>query len=200
MDKKPINVKDDDPSTGYDAVSNAFMAARSDVGAARVMAWAEELGSGATVLDIGAGHGSPLTPPLLTAGLRVWAIEPSPRLAATHRSAFPDIPVACEPIQDSTFFDRSFDAALMIGVIFLFTEDQQRQTFRHISLALRPGGQLLFSAPWQTGSWEDVLTKRPSLSLGRDAYTALLQEAGYRLIAEHDDEGGNHYYQAALGS
>ena len=47
--------------------------------------------------------------------------------------------------------------------------------------------------------WADLSTGRKSVSLGRDAYLGLVEDAGLTLVAEHDDEGENHYYEAIRG-
>lgn len=186
----------DDPSAGYESAAEGFMSVRSDAGAAVVALWAQSLPSGASVIDIGAGHGAPLTPPLLNAGIKVWALEPSPRLARAHRAEFPTIPVACEAVPESFFFGRTFDAALMVGVIFLLPGTVQQTVFPRIAAAVRPCGSLLFSAPREMGTWDDVLTGRTCCSLGQQGYTSMLRAAGFRLVAEHDDDGGNHFYEA----
>ena len=48
----------------------------------------------------------------------------------------------------------------------------------------------------QAVGWNDLLTRRASVSLGRDAYRSLLAEAGLQLERESTDEGGNHYFDA----
>lgn len=60
--------------------------------------------------------------------------------------------------------------------------------------ALNPNGRLLFTAPWQVCEWDDILTGRPSQSLGRDVYVQELAALGLSLAEEHSDEGGSHYF------
>jgi hypothetical protein len=62
---------------------------------------------------------------------------------------------------------------------------------------LIPGGRFLFSAPTQEVAWADILTWRQSRSLGKDAYGAILREAGLELVGEFTDEGESHYYSTA---
>lgn len=57
-----------DPSNGYEAAAARYMASRSRIGAAEVRAWAESLPRGASVPDLGCGHGVPVTEALLAAG------------------------------------------------------------------------------------------------------------------------------------
>jgi len=45
-------------------------------------------------------------------------------------------------------------------------------------------------------SWTDIRTGRTSVSLGAAKCQSLLLSANLLLIAEYDDEGSNHYYEA----
>ena len=188
-----------DASAGYDAIAERYMANRSTIGADLVRSWAETLPKPATLLDIGCGHGEPLTAPLLEAGLSVYAIDASAHMVAAYKARWPSVMIACETVEDSRFFDRRFNAALMVGLIFLIEEPRQKAVIKRLSNALLPGGHLLFSAPHQAGSWRDVMTQNMSWSLGEKAYRRLLKQAGFTMIATHLDEGGNHYYEAVLG-
>ncbi|MEL6664983.1 MAG: class I SAM-dependent methyltransferase [Pseudomonadota bacterium] len=185
-----------DPSNGYEAIAAEFMQARSDLGTDIVKAWAAELAPGARVLDLGCGHGDPNMPLLLSAGLKVSAIDASPGLLTAFRAKFPEVETACEPAEQSAFFGRRFDGVLAIGLVFLLLETTQRVLIRNVSEALRPGGRFLFSAPTQKGHWEDVLTKQRSLSLGEDVYRSILTEAGFDQIESLIDQGQSHYYSA----
>ena len=82
------------------------------------------------------------------------------------------------------------------GLLFLLPADTQRALIHCIARALRSGGTFLFTAPLATCTWADASTKRQSVSIGADAYRALLADAGLSVRAEYDDEGGNHYYEA----
>lgn len=185
-----------DPSAGYDAIADQFIAARSASGRDLIRTWAKSLAPNSSVIDIGAGHGEPLMSALIHAGHAVWAIDASPMLVDAFKQSFPDIPVLCERVEESDFFQRRFDAALMVGLIFLLEEERQVEVFQKLSSALVPGGRLLFSAPKQTATWTDLLTKNPSWSLGAETYQSLLEQSGFSLIATHEDEGGSHYYEA----
>lgn len=188
----------DDPSIGYEAIAGEFIAARerSRIGVATVRAWARSLPAGASVLDLGCGSGVPIAKALIEAGFAVLGVDASPTLAAAFHRRFPGAPVACETAEGSRFFDRTFDAAVAIGLVFLLPAEVQRRLILKVSTALKPAGRFLFTAPAQACTWADALTGRRSLSLGAAAYTALLADAGLTLAGEHDDEGGNHYYDA----
>jgi 2-polyprenyl-3-methyl-5-hydroxy-6-metoxy-1,4-benzoquinol methylase len=187
---------EEDASRGYDAIADAFVAARSPVGAAIIRQWARALPRGASVLDLGCGSGHPVSEALAQEGLAVWGIDASPRLVAGFQARLPAAEVACESVETSRFFERSFDGVVAVGLLFLLAPDEQRGLIRRVASALRPQARFLFSAPAQACTWMDALTGRGSVSLGREGYLAALADAGLDLIAEQDDEGANHYYDA----
>ena len=148
------------------------------------------------MLDLGCGHGVPLAMALIDDGFSVYGIDASPTLTAAFRSRFPHAHVACEAVEDSGFFARTFDAVLAIGLIFLLEADTQRDLLRKVAQALTPGGRFLFTSPRDGCAWTDVLTGRMSLSLGAEGYKAILASAGLTLLDEYLDEGDNHYFDA----
>jgi SAM-dependent methyltransferase len=186
-----------DHSEGWDAVADQFMALRSEVGAALVLAWAKDrLPSSAAILDLGCGSGAPIAQALVDDGFSVWGIDASPSLIAAYRRDLPDMPAVCEPAQNSSCFDRTFIGVISIGLIFLLEVGDQRKVLTKVANVLEPGGRFLFSAPREICSWSDTLTGRVSRSLGADGYARHLAGAGLRLDGCHCDEGGNNYYEA----
>ena len=187
-----------DPSNGYEAVSTEFIAVRkqSEVGVATVRAWGRSLPQGATILDLACGFGVPNSQALINDGFVIYGVDASPSLITEFRRRFPDVNVACEAVEDSRFFDRTFDGVIAVGLLFLMSEDSQRDLIRRVGLALNSGGRFLFTSPAQSCTWTDILTGRESLSLGADAYKAIIADAGLTLVGEHSDEGDNHYYDA----
>ncbi|WP_116107338.1 class I SAM-dependent methyltransferase [Lewinella sp. IMCC34191] len=187
-----------DSSNGYERIAADFIAYRGTganaVGVAAVHAWARSLPDGASVLDLGCGPGIPLTGVLVEAGLDVYGIDASPTLVAEFTENFPRLPVACEAAEASDFFGRSFDAVLAWGLLFLLSPRAQATVIRGVAEALRPGGRLLFTAPYQEVQWEDAMTGRPSVSLGSEGYRALLTAAGLSLSEEYEDREENHYF------
>lgn len=185
-----------DPSHGWDAVAEAFIGARSDVGADVVRRWAGLLPPGGTVVDIGCGFGEPVTRTLIEAGLAVSGVDASPTLVAEYRRRFPGCPVACEAAETSDLFGRSFDGAVAVGLMFLLPDEAQHRLIARVAGALAPGGRFLFSAPRQVCEWDDRLTGRASRSLGQQAYRQALEAAGLILAHQRTDPGGNHYFDA----
>lgn len=190
-----------DRSNGYERVAAEFLAGRggtrgAPIGATAVAGWARALPAGANVLDLGCGSGLPVTRILLDAGLKVHGIDASPTLVAAFRARFPDSPVACEAVEDSAFFQRTFDAVIAWGLWFLLPAGVQRDLVRRMAPILVPGGRLLFTAPAQAVNWADAMTGNSSRSLGAAVYRERLSAAGLVLLAEFEDEGENHYYDA----
>jgi SAM-dependent methyltransferase len=186
----------EDLANGWDAIAEEFIARRehSRIGVATVRQWATSLPAGAAILDLGCGSGMPIAATLVEAGFEVWGVDASPRLAAEFRRRFPEARIACEAAEGSGFFDRQFDGVIVMGLLFLLPPVAQIQLLRGIPKAMRPGARLLFTAPTQAVTWQDILTGRESRSLGRQTYIALLSEAGLSLVGEYTDEGENHYY------
>lgn len=167
---------------------------RSNTGVATVRNWAKSLSPGGAVLDVGCGHGMPISETLMDEGFTVYGVDASPSMVAAFRSRFPNAPVECGAIEDSRFFGRRFDGVIAWGLMFLLAPDVQAALIRKVALALQPGGGFLFTAPHQACEWLDSLTKQKSVSLGSDAYRKIVASEGLALIGEAEDEGQNHYY------
>ncbi len=187
-----------DPANGYETHAAQFRHWReqSSIGVTTVLQWALSLPAGAAVLDLGCGSGLPLGKALAELGFSLYGIDASPTLAAAYQQLLPQAQVACARLEDADFFQRQFAGVLCVGVVFLLPEATQRQLFSKVAAALLPGGLWLFSAPAQACRWVDMLTGLESVSLGATAYQQLLQQAGLRLQAQYQDEGGNFYFAA----
>jgi SAM-dependent methyltransferase len=192
-----------DPSNGYEAVAAEFLAGRgrapsSAVGARAVRDWARTLPSGATVIDLGCGSGLPITKVLVGEGLKVYAIDAAKSLAAAFRHNLPGIPIACESVEVSPFFDRMFDGVVTWGLMFLLFPEAQRRLIKRIADILVPGGRLLFTSCAGTEPlvWNDAMTGLESRSLGGVEYRTLLSAVGLTVTSEYEDEGQNHYFDA----
>lgn len=184
-----------DTSEGYESVADHFMAVRSDIGTTLVRSWARDnLPPASSIADIGCGSGVPISQALIEDGFTVFGIDASLSLLAAFRRRFPNVRSACEAAQDSAFFHQTFDAAVAVGLIFLLPADDQRKVIGRVANVLNPGGRFLFTAPWQTCEWRDVLTGRLSRSLGKQEYDRILRASGMHLVACHQEE--NHFYDA----
>ena len=159
-----------DGSNGYEAIALDFIAGRppGGVGRSTVAEWANELPDGAAVLDLGCGCGGPITALLVARGLIVYGVDASATMIAAFRARLPEAVAECSTVEDSSFFDRQFQAIVAWGLIFLLPPTTQRALIGKTGQALASGGRLLFTAPRQVGLWRDAKTGRESVSLGRD--------------------------------
>ena len=192
-----------DQSNGYEGVAAEFLAGRgrapsSAIGTRAVRNWARTLPGGATIIDLGCGTGLPITKVLIDEGLTVYAIDAAKSFVAAFRQNLPGIPVACEAVEDSTFFDRTFDAAVAWGLIFLLRPEAQRRLISRVADRLVPGGRLLFTSCAGTEPliWNDAMTGQESRSLGGMEYRKQLAAVGLTVTSEYEDEGQNHYFDA----
>ncbi len=186
-----------DASNEYEEFATEFMAARSPSNGVDVVRdWARNLPSGAAILDLGCGTGVPVSEALIEDGFRVYGVDASPTLAAEFGRRFPQMSVICEPVETSTFFNRSFDGVVAVGLMFLLPADVQRSLIFKVASTLHGCGHFLFTSPYQVCQWEDLITGRVSRSLGEDAYTTFLSEAGLVLLGTYTGEGGTHYFHA----
>ncbi len=170
---------EDDPSNGWEAVAARLMAEReqSSIGVAMVRAWGRSLAAGASILDLGCGSGVPVSQALMNDGFIVYGVDASPSLIAAFRRRFPHAHAACEAVENSRLFGRTFDGIVAVGLMFLLSADAQRDLIRRVGLALDQGGRFLFTSPAQSCMWADLTTGRQSLSLGADAYKTVLSNA-----------------------
>jgi SAM-dependent methyltransferase len=186
-----------DRSSGYEGIAAEFVSARSaSIGVKRVRDWAKTLPRGAAVVDLGCGPGFPITQVLMAAGLNVYGVDAAPSFVQAFRRNFPNTPIACEAVQDSKFFDRTFDGVLAWGLMFLLSPEDQRRLIRRIADILVPGGRLLFTSPADIGFGNDGMTGRETRSLGAEEYRRRLSAVGLTVASQYEDEDGgrNHYF------
>jgi 2-polyprenyl-3-methyl-5-hydroxy-6-metoxy-1,4-benzoquinol methylase len=160
-----------DKSNGYEAIAGSFVCARTpSIGPKVVRAWAKRLDPGASILDIGCGYGVPVSETLLQEGFHVYGVDASESLVAQFGARFPGVMVECNTVEDSRFFDRTFDAIVAWGLFFILAPETQRILMAKVARALNPGGHFLFTSLRGVCSWEDEMTGLTSISLGHAAY------------------------------
>lgn len=190
-----------DRSNGYEGVSEEFLARRGSgrstgVGVNEVRKWARTLPHGGTVIDLGCGPGFPITEVLVAESLNVFGVDAAPSFVQAFRRNLPNTPVVCEAVQDSRFFDRTFDAVLAWGLMFLLGAEDQHRLIQRIADILVPSGRLLFTSNAEPLVWNDGMTGLESRSLGAEEYRKQLFAAGLSVSNEYEDEGENHYFDA----
>ncbi|NET39740.1 MAG: class I SAM-dependent methyltransferase, partial [Cyanothece sp. SIO1E1] len=158
---------------------------------------AEHLTSVASVLDLGCGHGRPVSQTFVNEGHAIYGVDASPSMIAEFRANLPTASAECSSVEESQFFNRTFDAVVAWGLMFILPADVQTVIIQKVSRVLNENGQFLFTAPKEACEWIDSLTGRKSLSLGFEKYQCILNSEGFALVGEDIDEGGNYYYFAA---
>jgi SAM-dependent methyltransferase len=186
-----------DKSNGYNSIAEDFMRARNQlIGPATVLEWSRTLPPGISILDLGCGYGEPISTVLMDQGFQLYGVDASPKMIAAFQARFPQAYAVCEPVEESGFFHRTFDAVLAWGLIFLLSPELQHTLFQKVTNALNAGGSFLFTSPKPAQRWYDSLTGFESVSLGADTYTELLRENGLTVIGNAIDQGENYYYFA----
>src|ERR1051326_7328608 len=115
------------------------------IGPSTVREWSRTLARGASILDLGCGHGV-VSQPLAEEGFALWGVDASAKLVAAYRERFPDAHVECAAAEESDFFGRTFDGVVAWGLLFLLPGDVQRRVIGKVARALNPGGRFLFTA------------------------------------------------------
>lgn len=187
-----------DESNGYEKIADLYIRGRgravNGIGSSTARAWARTFRPGSTILDLGCGTGIPVTKILVEAGLNAYAVDASLKMVETFKQNFPDLPIARESVERSSFFNRSFDGIIAVGLMFLLPEERQRALIFKMAESLSPGGKLLFTATLDKHEWKDIMTGQLSWSLGGDLYREFIKSSGLSLGEEYHDEGGNHYF------
>ena len=112
-----------------------------------VQKWASALARGSSVIDLGCGPGFPITSVLVDEGLHVSGVDAAPSFVAAFQRDLPGTTITCEAVQESRMFDRSFDAILAWGLMFLLRAEDQHRLIQRFAEMLVAGGRLLFTSP-----------------------------------------------------
>jgi cyclopropane fatty-acyl-phospholipid synthase-like methyltransferase len=189
-----------DKSRGYEQLAPIFIKGRGQainvIGTSSVRKWVQTLPSDSSVLDLGCGTGIPVSRILIDHGMKVYGIDASPSMVKAFQRNFPRTPILCEAVEDSSFFDRKFDAIIAWGLLFLLPEKTQEIVIQKAANALAAGGRLLFTATYKKNEWNDAMTQQSSISLGAERYRELLTASGLSVTDEFEDEGENYYFEA----
>jgi len=188
-----------DSAVAYETHAQEFLQGRdaSMIGSVVVEQWARTLPIGSEVIELGCGAGYPITRALQAAGLKLWAIDSSTSLLKEFKQRFPSVPVQCEKVQSSNFFNRTYHAAIAVGLLFLLPENDQLALIERVARILVPGGRFLFTAPIEIGEWNDLNTGIVCHSLGQDRYKSCLKAADFRVVRTFADKGENNYRRAS---
>jgi hypothetical protein len=151
---------------------------------------------GATVVDLGCGSGFPITEVLVAEGLNVYAVDAVLSFVHAFQRNFPNIPVACEAVEHSTFFDLTFDGVVAWGLIFLLSPEAQaapiRKNRRHTSAGWPPAVYVVRGTIGVERCDDRI---RVTIPWSRRIPGQLLA-VGLAVANEYDDEGWNHSFDA----
>ena len=186
----------------YDQIADWYVDSRSsEIGVPDLVAFAKLLPRQTKVLDLGCGHGVPVSQFLLDQGFQLCGLDSSVELIARYRANFPHVPTRCEPVQDAHFEEASFDAVVACGLLFHLRRREQEAAIRKVADWLKYGGWFLFTSGSAAGERVGEMSgvEFHYRSLGVDVYRQLLEEAGMRLHDHHSDDWDNYVYLARKG-
>jgi ubiquinone/menaquinone biosynthesis C-methylase UbiE len=188
----------------YDLIADWYATRlESGIGVPEATSLAQSLPRGARVLDIGCGHGRPLTNVFLDHGCRVVGLDTAEKMIAHFRRHFPRVPVVHGRAQDACFADEAFDAAHAWGMMFHLSPDDQVQVLASVARILKPGGPFLFTSgeapeedtrPFKEDQMNGVTFRYYSFTEAQ--YADVMPRFGLTLISRHIDRGENCYYLA----
>lgn len=184
-----------DKSNGYEEVAERFVVTRNPrIGRSTVREWSHALAPGSSILDVGCGHGVPISQVLTEEGFALYGVDASATMVESFRKRFPNAHAECAAVEDSAFFARTFDGVVAWGLMFLLPPDVQFLLIRKVAKVLNSSGKFLFTSPKEAVTWQDALTGHELVSLGAGRYRQLVHAEGLVLVGEMSDEGNNHYY------
>src|ERR1044071_7714418 len=139
-----------DRSNGYEGIAPEFLARRGSgrstgIGVNQVRKWARTLPRGAAVIDLGCGPGFPITEVLVAESLSTFAVDAAPSFVQAFERNLPSTPVICEAVQDSRFFDRTFDG--VVGTHIPAFARGPAPPYREDRRDTGARGRLLFTSP-----------------------------------------------------
>ena len=184
----------------YDLIARDYAASRGrTVGVAEALNLAATLDAGSRILDLGCGHGIPITEALVKAGHRVVGLDTSGEMLALLAVNLPGTPTVRADARRCPFADCSFDAAISWGMLFHLPRGDQSQVFANVSRMLKPGAPFLFMAaeidvpdedPGITGEMSGVTFHYYAVP----SYRELAAAHGFLLIDIHDDPDVSTYF------
>ncbi len=119
-----------------------------------VKRWAETLGSGSAILDLGAGVGRHALS-LQAAGFDVTALDAASEGLAEIEKAGSDVTITLGRMDNLPFDDQSFDHVLSWNVIYHGDETVLLNTIGEVRRVLRPGGTFLLTMLSKRRLWVD---------------------------------------------
>jgi hypothetical protein len=92
-----------------------------------VRGWAQAIPRGSSILNLGSDDRIPISRVLTDEGFTMYGVDAS-------------------EVEDSPFFNRTFDGVIALGVMSLLPPPVQSAVIGNVARALRRGGKFLFTA------------------------------------------------------
>ncbi len=182
----------------YDKIFDWYLATRNPyAGVEVVRKFAQQLQTDSTILDIGCGHGVPITTTLLELGMEPYGIDSSIKMVEEFQNNFPKVPVQCSDVLNSNFFDRCFDAIIGYGFIFHLCQRQQELVIEKVARHLKNDGYFLFNSGDENGSSMST----PEYNGGECFMMYSMSCSNYeRVLGRHGMILTNHFIEEGFGS
>jgi SAM-dependent methyltransferase len=139
---------------------------------------------GASILDMGCGSGEPIARHLIERGFMVDGVDSSPTLLALCREHFPQRSWHLADMR-TLALEQTFDGLLAWDSFFHLSHDDQRRMFAFFRRHASPGAALMFTSGPAHGEAVGSYRGEPlyHASLAPEEYRALLDSAGFRVVA-----------------
>ncbi|MFE6764902.1 bifunctional 2-polyprenyl-6-hydroxyphenol methylase/3-demethylubiquinol 3-O-methyltransferase UbiG [Streptomyces sp. 2131.1] len=138
------------------------------------------------VLDIGSGTGRPTAQTLVDAGHEVLGVDVSPVMVDIASRQVPAAEFRCADIRTLALEDGAFDAVCMYFALLQMSRSEQGDVLRLAARVLRPEGHLaVATVPLDVEGVGGTFMGQPVevTSFGEDAFTALVEEAGFSVLS-----------------
>ena len=172
---------------GYDRCAETYAAARRGDDSDQLGALLPLLPRGSNVLDLGCGAGVPIARTLARRH-KVTGIDTSESMLRLARTAVPGARFLNGDILGVELEAGSFDAAVLIFVLFHLPREEHGSVFERVRSWLRPGGYFLatLSEEAEAPYTEDDFfgTRMYWSSLGYEEYRKLLLDLGFEILGE----------------
>jgi SAM-dependent methyltransferase len=172
---------------GYDECAESYAAARARDDGDQLAPLLELLGDGSDVLDLGCGAGVPIAR-ALSERHSVTGVDTSQSMLDLARAAVPDARFIHSDIMNVELGSSSFDAVVLLFVLFHLPRDEHGEVFRRVWSWLRPGGYFLASLTEhaEAAYTEDDFfgTRMYWSNLGWSDYELLLRKTGFETVSE----------------
>ncbi|WP_142521602.1 class I SAM-dependent DNA methyltransferase [Pseudorhizobium endolithicum] len=144
-----------------------------------------------TVLDLGCGSGEPIAAYLIGRGLRLTGIDSSETMIELCRQRFPGHRWIVRDMRRLPP-GRTFNGIVAWHSFFHLRPEQQRSMFPVFAYLAAPGAALMFTAGHFEGVAMGEFGGEPlyHASLAGEEYASLLQENGFRLVSQVDQDSG----------